>query len=183
MPQESDDLLSLLEGQRKYASFFELDGKWRKELSVGKELVRALNSEFGYSLHGLALHEPDPPDLVCSIGSERIALEVTELVCSKAVKANEMGREVYREWRPGETAQALRSLLQRKDAIKLQGGPFSSLWVCVFTDEFTLTAERVAEELATVTFAPLQQISKAFLLFSYQPGKSTYPVVPLRLVA
>jgi len=172
-----------LEDRRKYAAFFEIGDKRQKELTVGEELVRALNSEFGYSLEHLALHDPDPPDLTCQIGKERIALEVTELVCSKAVEANEMDRQVYREWRPGETAEALGALLHRKDSIKLQSDTFSSLWVCVFTDEFTLTAEHVAQELAAIKFGPFQQISKAFMLFSYQPGRSTYPVIPLQLRA
>jgi len=183
MPQESTDPLSFLERRRKYAAFFELGGKWQKELTVGEELVRALNAEFGYSLNGLELHEPDPPDLACSLDGNRIALEVTELVCIKAVKANEMGKRVYRDWRPGETAEALTTLLRRKDSIKLQGGPFSDLWVCVFTDELMLTAERIAQELAATTFGPFNQIRKAFVLFSYQPGKATYPVVPLQLGA
>ena len=68
----------------------------------------------------------------------------------------------------GDVAEALHALLHRKDSIKLQGDSFSALWVCVFADEFTLTAERLARELATVTFGPFQQISKAFVLFSYQ---------------
>lgn len=170
-------------GRRKYAAFFELGGKWQKELTVGEELVRTLNAEFGHSLERLALHEPDPPDLACYLDKERIALEVTELVCAKAVEANELDRKVYREWRPGETAEALGDLLHRKDSIKLQGGPFSALWVCVFTDEFTLTAKRVAQELTNVRFGPFQQISKAFMRFSYQPGRSAYPVVRLQLGA
>jgi hypothetical protein len=183
MPQDPTDPLSLLEGRRKYAAFFELGGKWQKELTVGEELVRALNTEFGYRLEHLELHEPDPPDLACTEDGQRIALEVTELVCARAVKANEMGNRVYREWRPGEVSAALAALLRRKDSIRLQGGPFAALWLCIFTDEFTLTAEGVAEELAAVRFGPFHQITKAFLLFSYQPGNPTYPVVPLQLGA
>ena len=171
----------MLESRRKYGAFFELGDKKQKELTVGEELFQALNSELGYSLDRLALHEPDPPDLACYLGKERVALEVTELVCATAVKANETGKQVYREWRPGEATEALRALLHRKDSIKLQGGSFSALWVCVFTDEFMLTAEHLAKELATVTFGPFQQISKAFVLFSYQPSQPTYPVVQLQL--
>jgi hypothetical protein len=47
MPQDPADLLSLLEDRRKYASFFEIGEKWQKELSVGEELVRALNDQNG----------------------------------------------------------------------------------------------------------------------------------------
>lgn len=183
MPQEPTDPLSLLRRHRKYAAFFELGDKRQKELTVGEELIRALNEGFGYSLKDLELQDADPPDLACSLGAKRIALEVTELVCKNAVRANEAGKQVYRDWRPGETAEAIAALLRRKDSIKLQGGPFSALWVCVFTDEFTLTAEGVAQELSTVRFGPFHQISNAFVLFSYQPGKPTYPVVPLHLGA
>ena len=183
MPQDLTDAISLLEDRRKYAAFFELGGKWQKELTVGEELIRALNTQLGYRLENLELHEPDPPDLTCTENGQRIAVEVTELVCAKAVKANEMGSHVYREWRPGEVSAALTELLRRKDSIKLKGGPFSTLWLCIFSDEFTLTAEGVAAEISTVTFGPFHQIAKAFLLFSYQPGSSTYPVVPLQLGA
>lgn len=183
MPQDPADPLSPLEGRRRYASFFELGGKWQKELSVGEELVRSLNGELGYCLEQLALHEPDPPDLSCHMSGNRIALEVTELVCLRAVKANQRGRDVYREWRPREAVQSLAQLLGRKDTIRLQGGPFTELWVCVFTDELMLTPERMAHELSGVSFGPFEQIAKAFLLFSYQPGKATYPLLPLRLGA
>jgi hypothetical protein len=137
----------------------------------------------GYSLCDLLLQEPDPPDLTCSIGAGRIAIEVTELVCEQAVRANELGNAVYREWRPGEIAASLQALLSRKDTVRLKGGPYDSLWLCIFTDEFTLSSGRVAAELEGVTFLPMQQIAKAFLLFSYEPGTSTYPVVPLQLGA
>lgn len=183
MPQDPTDPLSLLGARRKYAAFFEFGGKWQKEISVGEELVRALNAELGYGLERLELHEPDPPDLTCYMGGDLIALEVTELVCAKAVKANQRGRDVYRDWRPGEAAEALREVLFRKDTIRLQGGPFKELWVCVFTDELMLTPDRMAEELTAVTFGPFGQIAKAFLLFSYQPGKATYPIAPLKLGA
>ncbi|WP_454260993.1 hypothetical protein [Pseudoxanthomonas mexicana] len=183
MPQDQTDPLSLREGRRKYAAFFELGGKWQKELSVGEELVRSLNAELAYGLQQLELHEPDPPDLSCRMGDHLVALEVTELVCLKAVKVNQRGKEVYREWRPGEAVEALRELLYRKDKVRLQGGPFAELWVCIFTDEFVLTPERMAQELVGVTFGPFEQVVKAFLLFSYEPGKATYPVVPLQLGA
>ena len=183
MPQDPTDPLSILEGHRKYASFFEFGEKWQKELSVGEELIRALNAEFGFALTDLSVQDPDPPDLTCRNGAERIAIEVTELVCAKAVRANERGREDYREWRPGEVAAALQALVQRKDSAKLCGGPYDSHWLCIFTDEFTLTAGVVAKQLEAVRFGPVRQINQAFVLFSYEPGRPTYPVVPLQLGA
>jgi hypothetical protein len=183
MPQEPTDLESLLKSRRKYAAFFELGGKWQKELTVGEELVRSLNAEFGYSLEGLELCEPDPPDLCCRTGEDLIALEVTELVCSAAVEANQLGQEVYRDWQPGEATEALSRLLSRKDSVELHGGPFRELWVCIFTDELMLTPERMTKELEGVVFGPFNQIAKAFLLFSYQPGLATYPLVQIRLGA
>ena len=127
MPQDPTDPLALPKDRRKYAAFFELGGKWQKELTVGEELVRSLNEEFGFALEHLELHEPDPPDLTCSAEGERVALEVTELVCVRAVRANQIGKHVYREWQPGEVSLELAALLQRKDSITLQGGPFKDL--------------------------------------------------------
>lgn len=183
MPRDPTDWFSLLQSRRKYASFFEFGEKWQKELSVGEELVRALNMQLGYSLSELALQEPDPPDLTCLNGTDRVAIEVTELVCQRAVRANQKGNAVYREWRPGQVAVEIQALLRRKDAAELKGGPYDSFWLCIFTDEFTLSSSRIAEELQAVTFSPLRQIAKAFLLFSYEPGKPNYPVLPLKLGA
>lgn len=196
MPSGLDDDEVLPPGVRAYSPAFEgLGGKWQKALTVGEELVRALASEYEWTLEHLELHEPDPPDLTCRWGGQRIALEITELVCSRTVAINEKRRHenlrqadprlhqgpVYREWRQVEVCTALSTLLYRKDS-KVLHGQHDALWVCVFTDEFMLTPQAVAKMVEETRFGPFNKISKAFLLFSHQPGRSTYPLVPLQLI-
>lgn len=182
---EQDDLCKLLGEKSRYAGAFEACTKERKELGVGEEFSRSLNAKFGLELLDLRLASPDPPDLVVALGSSVIGLEVTELVCSNAIKANKKAGGddlvVYRHWRTGEVRGALQARLAEKNLCQLKGGPFDEFWVCVHTDEPELSPERVAEDLGHVALGPFPRIDRAFLLFSYTPGTKTYPLIELSL--
>lgn len=185
MMTEQDDILELLEKMSRYAGFFEAGSKERKELGVGEQFSRALKAGFGLHLRGLRLAYPDPPDLVVALGKNLIGLEVTELVCSDAIKANKKADgndiSVYRHWKSGEVRGAVEARLADKDLCQLKGGPFDQYWVCIHTDEPELTLERLAEELGQVALGPFPRIDRAFLLFSYTPGIKTYPLIELPL--
>lgn len=184
MPQDLSDIVDLLAKRRKYASFFEWIDKEGKELSIAEELVRALNSAEALDPSSLAPCHPDPPDLTCRNGhGELIAIEVSEIVCLEAVRANQKGQDVFRVWGKGELQSAIAESLARKDKINLQGGPYQRFYVCLFTDEMMLTHQGASEELSNVVFGPFQQITDAFLLFSYQPSTKSYPVLRLRIGA
>ena len=184
MPQDLSGIVDLLASRRKYASFFEWVDKEGKELGVAEELVKALNSGGTLQLSNLVLCNPDPPDLICqNAQGDLIALEVSEIVCEEAVRLNQQGQDVYRVWQPGELQAAIAERLARKDKVTLQGGPYHCLYVCLFTDEMMLTHQGACEELSNVVFGPYNQITDAFLLFSYQPGTKSYPVVRLRIGA
>lgn len=184
MPQDLSDIVDLLSSRRKYASFFEWIDKEGKEFGVGEELVKALNSACSLQLSNLAPCNPDPPDLTCqNVQGDPIAIEVSEIVCEDAVRLNQQGQDVYRIWQPGELQAAIAERLARKDKVTLQGGPYQGLYVCLFTDEMMLTPQGVSDELSNATFGPFNQITDAFLLFSYQPGTKSYPVVRLRIGA
>lgn len=180
MPLDLPDIVDLLASRRKYASFFEWIDKEGKELGVAEELVAALNAGGSLQLSGLVLCNPDPPDLTCqNAQGERIAIEVSEIVCEEAVRLNQLGQDVYRVWQPGELRTGITERLARKDRISLRGGPYRSIYVCLFTDEMMLTQKSVNEELANTKFGPFNQITGAFLLFSYDPETKSYPVVEL----
>jgi hypothetical protein len=53
--------------------------------------------------------------------------------------------------------------------------------VCVFTDEPMLTLDAAIAELVHADFGAFCQLTRAFLLLSYNPGTKSYPVVPLRV--
>lgn len=183
MSQDLSDIIDLLATRRKYASFFEWINKEGKERGVAEELIQALNSTGPTQLRNLAPCNPDPPDLSCRDDQGNlIAVEVSEIVCEAAVRLNQQGKNVYRDWRPGELQTAIADRLGRKDEVALHGGPYQGLYVCLFTDEMTLTYQGACEELSNVIFGPFNQITDAFLLFSYQPSTRSYPVVRLRIV-
>jgi hypothetical protein len=169
---------------RTYASFFEWRDKRRKELGVCEELVVALNGDAKLQLHSPREFSPDPPDCVClnALG-QTIAVEVAEVVCEKATRLNAMGSEVYRIWRPGELAKHIARELADKDRKIFNGGPYYSIIACLFTDEPALTVAQANLELEDQLFGPFEQISAAYLLFSYEPETQSYPIIALQLRA
>lgn len=167
---------------RKYASFFEWTDKPVKELGVVEELLTALNKELHLGLHSLQNFEPDPPDCICfNAGNHLVAIEVVEVVCQEAVRLNAQGNDVYRLWKQGELASHIAKLLSRKDGKTYHGGTYTEVMVCLFTDELTLTPDFVRDELKSVIFGPYNQLSSAFLLFSYDATSRTYPILQLNL--
>lgn len=180
----SEDIEALLQlGKiRRYSAFFEEKPKERKEAVVGEELSRSLQARFGIDLNGL-LPGKDPPDLVATVGGQIIAIEATELVCFEAVMANQKAERsddyVYRHWNQGEVMAALIEMLKTKDTRILKGGPFSEYWVCIHTDEFELSPERVQKDIADDDLGQYAQINRVFLLFSHRPGQETYPLLEL----
>jgi hypothetical protein len=180
MRDELERAVALLNSGRQYASFFEWPQKQGKELGVAEEFVGSMNAEFSLGLTDLRLQSPDPPDLTClDAKGGRVAIEIAEVVCEEAVRRTAQGQEVLRVWRPGGLTSSIAALLHWKDAKIFHGGPFCQIYACLFTDEPMLALEAAREELAGSRFGPFRQISGAFLLFSYQPGTQSYPVIKL----
>lgn len=169
---------------KTYASFFEWHDKGQKELGVVEELVVALNRTANLGLHSEREFSPDPPDCVClNAAGEPVAVEVAEIVCEKAARLTAQGALVYRQWSPGELASHVARKLAEKDRKVYHGRPYQSIIACLFTDEPALTIEQATAELSSMVFGPFQQLSAAYLLFSYQPSTKSYPVVQLRFQA
>jgi hypothetical protein len=184
MRQDIERLLEIAAKARPYASFFEWPDKEQKELGVVEELIASLNARVGRHLRNLRPQRPDPPDCICDdADGKAIGIEVSEVVCDIAASKNARGQKVYRVWQPGELTHIIGTRLEEKDKKTFHGGPYASIIVCLFTDEPALTHETVVEELHPKSFGPFRQISAAYLLFSYDPGSKSYPVVPLRLAA
>lgn len=166
-----------------YASFFEWHDKGRKELGVVEKLIEALNRSTALRLHSPKEFSPDPPDCVClNASGQCIAIEVAEVVCENAVRLNAQGTEVYRSWNHGDLIAHIQHRLSEKDGKLFHGGPYQEVIACLFTDEPTLTASQATSELVGQLFGPFKQLTAAFLLFSYDPGSQTYPVVKLELL-
>lgn len=178
-----DDLAHAIEALnkgRRYAAFWESLDKDVKEIGAGKEFVTSLHAQFDVELCDLSLQRPDPPDLIgIDENGLRVGVELAEVVCRETVERNEKGEEVFRVWRTGELSAALSDALSRKDRKTYYGGPLVQLYVCLFTDEPALTPDSARAELATAQFGPFEKITRSFLLFSYDPGTKTYPMLEL----
>ena len=73
-------------------------------------------------------------------------------------------------------------LLARKDRKTFNGGPYADIAVVIHTDEPTLTPDEARDALKHAAFGPFKQVTRAFLLFSYMPGKG-YEVLQLSLAS
>jgi len=176
-------LLEKLRRGRKYASFFEWPDRKLKERGVVDYLLRSmeLGGEVEYSEPIPSLD--DPPDCVVSDRDGRlVAVEVTELVSAEAIRRNQQGEDVYRDWKPNEVTDEINSLLQKKDDKRFHGEPYAKKVVLIFTDEIILQArkEEYVDYLAGQSFGPVKQVDEAYLLFSYD-GIDRCPYIKLRL--
>ena len=167
---------------KTYASFFEWHNKRQKELGVVEELLVALNRATPMGLHSPRKAAPDPPDCICLDASGKtVAIEVSEVVCQAATGLNAKGRAVYRRWQPGELVDQVARVLSAKDRKTFHGGPFQAIIACLFTDEPALTVDQATAELSGQRFGPFAQLTAAYLLFSYDPGNQTYPLIKLSI--
>lgn len=183
MRQDIERLIEITARTRKYASFFEWPEKETKELGVVEVLVSGPNAA-GLGLRNLRVQRPDPPDCVCDdANGNAVAIEVAEIVCEDTVRLKAQGHDVYRAWRQGELAKAIAARLSEKDAKSYYGGPYTAIAICLFTDELAITIDFAKRELSAVTFGPYTQVGAAYLVFSYDPGSKSYPLLLLRIAA
>lgn len=170
---------------RKYASFFE----WPEDRSIAEkgvvvDLVESLAHRNERQFHSVGIQKPDPPDCIClNELNERVAIEVTEVVCEDAARLNAQGHDVFRNWKDGELADRIAEQLADKDGKKFHGAPYAEVIVCLFTDEPLLTIDRIQQELGELYFGPFAQVTSAYLLVSYDPRTKTYPVFTIKLIA
>ncbi len=175
-------MIQALNRGRRYASFFEWPDKDLKELGVVEELVASIAACDALELHEPRINRPDPPDCVCSGAcGTRVAVEVAEIVCQRAAALNAQGHNVYRNWYPGELEPHIATRLANKDSKQFHGGPYDEVLICLFTDEPALTSEFAGSELAQTRFGPFRQITRAYLLFSYDPNTKRYPALRLAI--
>jgi hypothetical protein len=93
-------LLEKIRRVRKYASFFEWPDKKLKERSIVESLLNSMQLG-GEAKYSEPIPSPDDPaDCVVSDHDGRpVAVEVTELVSAEAIRRNQQGDNVYRQWK------------------------------------------------------------------------------------
>jgi len=176
-------LKALIARQRAYASFFKLGSKAQEELTVVENLLGSMQARGEAKYYEPRLTASDPPDCVAhTADGALVAIEVTELVCEDSVRINaqqdreairrmEPGAAVVRAWNKQDFIDHITERLNGKDSKKLNGGPFASYVVAIHTDEPLLERQQCTSWLHDCAFGPFRQISEAYLLFSYMPGR------------
>lgn len=128
----------------------------------------------------------DPPDCE-SLDNKgnRIAIEVTELVDSVAIKAYKSG-DVYEwaTWDKNKFITSLELLLITKNSkyTKLKDQPYNGgYFIVIFTDEPMLDRQTVESYLQGHNFKKLPNVTRAFLLISYDPNVNRCPYYELQI--
>jgi len=98
---------------RRYMSFFEWPEKQIKELTVLRYLLESMCKDGDRRYHSPHSSQQDPPDCIAytEVG-DMVGIEVTELVSETAIRENQKGNEIYRDWRPAEVTARIGELLQ-----------------------------------------------------------------------
>jgi hypothetical protein len=178
------------EPMRQYAQFFEAaDGRsktWKEKFVANSFLASPVGRALGW--HSPTAAGSDPPDVIClGKSNEPIALEVTEFVDQHAIESaqceakNRKNPIADRAWNDGTIRSEVARILDDKDRKRYSGGPFADVCVCIFTDERLLLANQRSQAVHAVAFGPFTQITRAFVLLSYDPSIGGYPVIELRI--
>ena len=171
-----------LNRERPRAGFFAWPERRLAEAGVARTFAEAARSVPGFPLTNVQSARRDPPD--CTAQDARghlVAIEVTELVDGEAnaLAKRDRSRVVLAAWDAAKLAARLRQLLNAKDKVALLGGPYFEYIVLIHSDEDMLDAGTVEQYLEGATFGPFKQVSRAFLLPSYDPARCGYPYFEL----
>lgn len=176
------DLEVIISKQRKYASFFEWPDRVIKETGIVRTLCEAMEraGEARFSDLQAGPHPNQAPDCVArNDRGQRIAIEVSELVSSEAIKLNQKAKlptdRVYMDWEPQDVVSHVATILAGKDSKTYHGGPFSTIIVVIHCDELTIKSDEYIPTLIRTHFGPFRQVDEAFFLFSYEPDAGGYP--------
>jgi hypothetical protein len=127
----------------------------------------------------------DPPDCeALDSDGNRVAIEVTELVDGKAIQAYKAGK-IYEwaDWDQDKFTLSLEALISRKDSRfnELKGAPYEGgYFIVVFTDEPMLNRTAVESFLRECNIKKPENITRAFLLVSYDPSIKKCPYYELQ---
>jgi len=128
----------------------------------------------------------DPPDCdAIDFEGNRIAIEVTELVDPAAIRAYKQGHQYcWADWTRESFTAAIDERLTAKDRrfAALKDAPYPGGYIVIIhTDEPLLLADTVARHLTGHTLRPAGNVTRAFLLLSYDPHRRRYPYFELAM--
>jgi hypothetical protein len=181
------------QNRRRYASFFEWRGEDRergkqvKERSIVCDLFKSLEKDAGCILFKTVGYGDNPPDCVATdMNDNPIGVEVTELVDEETVKLRSKGCRPDKDWTSNEVIEKVKSILRKKsNLLTKRPSKYTNFFLVLHTDEPDLRWKFRAGELASSfhVFDRYPHIDKVYLLFSYQPGRKTYPYLELKFAS
>lgn len=181
-----EQLLQAIERQRPYAGHWHWHDQKVEEAGVLVEFLKACECLGFPAYERINPVTNDPPDFVAETSAgESVAIELTELVSREAVEANVQDRDnpVYRHWTSQEVLDAVTEILGNKDGKDFHGGPYQEIQVVLYTAEPVIQPAEYVPLLREHLFPRLEQISRAYLLFQFEPDLNGgyYPLVELKL--
>jgi len=167
---------------RKYASHFTWFDQRVEEKGVVRLLLESMEQAGDEVLHSLRTVRDDPPDCVAKDATGRdVAIEVTEIVDEDAIRYNQKGTRVIRDWKWEGVLEAIQDKIKDKDIKIFKGGPYSRIWLVIYTAEPDIISADFNPILQEHSFPPTDRIDEAFLLFSYNPSTRSYPYIRLKI--
>ena len=174
----------MLKTTKKIRLFFDWPRKDVKELGIVETLFESMKLQGINIFQNLCISQKDPPDCIAEDQSGNlIGLEVSEFVDEEAVRLNAQGKDVYRDWAIDEIVKQLEIIITEKDSKTFHGGPYKKLILVIHTDEFVIDFQTLKPILETHAFRKTNQITGAYLLFSYDPEISHFPHIQLKIAA
>jgi len=174
----------------RYADFFEAPTKAEKEITVLRALAESMEAAGAIPFERIVWPDPNhAPDCIATLGAVSVGVEVTELVCAEAIRHNVRVRRpclesfqpseaLYARWTPEQLVSAVDASLRGKDTKQIVG-TYDEFAVVLQTDELELSHTFCSRALSGAGFGPFDQLSRAYLLISYDPAVGLCLYVPV----
>lgn len=167
---------------RKHASFWNFVRKGPKEIGVFTEAMQRISDDLPSPITEWRLVMEDPPDIEFTSGLEKVGVEITELVNSKALKAQLNGSINYSLELLGYSiedakAQIAQIVKDKENNIRRNIHRYNAAALLIHTDEPMLTSEMFQDYRLSETSEVYKWV---YLLFSYEPAKNECPLIRLQ---
>lgn len=181
MKKVAAKLLTVLRRRREYVRFWEWPDARTKERAIAEELTASLGGRGGPSLFGLRYPAQSPPDIVARDADGRdVGIEVAQLAPRETAWQHGYGQPVFRRWTAREVISTVEERIREADRKKVHGGPYAELLLLILTNEPKICYDDYAEALSEHLFAETRQLTRVYVLFSYDHADRGYRCVELK---
>jgi len=166
---------------RKYASYFQWHNREIMELGICKHLATFFHREGLGEVTAYKLGE-DPPDCIITIDGQDVAVEITELVDSNAIKEQVKYNVAYpdgTEWNRDNLAEKINEILEKKDSPSNGDAlreKYPRYLLLIHVDEPELMHPDFERLFDVSLLNTTSLIDEAYIVFSYDPRVQVCPV-------